>query len=54
MTKKRLTADEILFVGDRFDVDGNDYPVLATGVSCQPVAGPMQTLKVIRDLLKNL
>jgi phosphomannomutase len=54
MEKNKLKPHEILFIGDRFDEDGNDYPVLKTDVKYQSVAGPMQTLKIIRDLLKSI
>jgi phosphomannomutase len=45
----QLTAapDELLFVGDRLDETGNDYPVLAVGVPCVPVTCWQDTLTVI-------
>jgi HAD superfamily hydrolase (TIGR01484 family) len=49
-----LDKEEILFVGDRFDVDGNDYPVIDTGVEYQAVTGSKETLRLIRDLLKTI
>lgn len=44
-------ASEILFIGDRLDPAGNDYPVVATGVPCVAVSGPAQTLEVINHLV---
>ncbi len=41
------TPEELLFVGDRLDETGNDYPVLATGVPCVPVTSWQDTLIVI-------
>ena len=38
---------ELLFVGDRLDEIGNDYPVLAMGVPCVPVTSWQDTLTVI-------
>lgn len=34
-----IALDDMLFVGDRLDADGNDYPVLALGVACHAVTG---------------
>lgn len=34
-----IALDDMLFVGDRLDPDGNDYPVLALGVACHAVTG---------------
>lgn len=41
----------LVFLGDRLDERGNDYPVLATGVPCQAVSGPEDTLGWLRRLL---
>jgi HAD superfamily hydrolase (TIGR01484 family) len=54
MNRTFLKKEEILFVGDRFDVDGNDYPVIETGVEYQAVTGSKETLRLIRDLLKTI
>ncbi|GAA1421076.1 HAD-IIB family hydrolase [Agrococcus citreus] len=42
---------EMLFIGDRLDVDGNDYPVVATGVPTLAVTGWEQTVEVIERML---
>ena len=34
-----IPLEDMLFVGDRLDPDGNDYPVLAMGVPCHAVEG---------------
>jgi len=49
-----LNTSEVVFIGDRFDKNGNDFPVLQTGVRCIEVKTPWQTLGVISDLLKTL
>jgi phosphomannomutase len=41
------TEQELVFVGDRLDQDGNDHPVLALGVPCVAVSGWEDTLTVI-------
>jgi HAD superfamily hydrolase (TIGR01484 family) len=46
-----LGMNEILFIGDRLDPTGNDYPVKAIGVPCRAVSSPDDTLKVIDELL---
>jgi HAD superfamily hydrolase (TIGR01484 family) len=47
MTQLHATPQELLFVGDRLDETGNDYPVLAMGVPCVPVTSWQDTLTVI-------
>jgi len=42
-----VTTDDVLFVGDRLDEEGNDHPVLALGVRCVPVRDWHDTLTVI-------
>jgi hypothetical protein len=44
----------MLFVGDRLDPDGNDYPVLAMGVACQAVDGWEATVEFLDGLLPTL
>lgn len=43
---------QILFIGDRLDKDGNDYPVKSTGAACVAVKNPEGTTKIIDQLLK--
>lgn len=47
MTQIHAAPAELLFVGDRLDETGNDYPVLAFGVPCVPVTSWQDTLIVI-------
>jgi HAD superfamily hydrolase (TIGR01484 family) len=47
-----LKPDDVLFVGDRLDEGGNDHSVMRTGANCYPVDGPLDTLQLIKDLLK--
>ena len=47
MMRFHVTPEELLFVGDRLDESGNDYPVLAVGVPCVPVTSWQDTLTVI-------
>ena len=46
-----LTTAEILFIGDRLDEGGNDYPVRAMGVPCVAVEGWEQTAEYVSLLL---
>ncbi len=46
-----IALDDMLFIGDRLDPDGNDYPVLAMGVACQAVTGWEHTVEVLEALL---
>ena len=52
LTGIRLT--EMLFIGDRLDPDGNDYPVLALGVPTLAVRGWEHTLEVLDELIPQL
>ncbi|MBD3688858.1 HAD-IIB family hydrolase [Nanchangia anserum] len=46
-----LDPDDVVFFGDRLDPDGNDYPVLSTGVTCREVTNPADTAAQLRALL---
>ena len=52
MRQIHATPEELLFVGDRLDEAGNDYPVLAVGVPCVPVTSWQDTLKVIAQFIE--
>lgn len=45
-----VDLDELLFIGDRLDETGNDYPVYALGVTSIPVHGWRDTLDVVTAL----
>ena len=49
-----IALEDMLFVGDRLDPDGNDYPVLAIGVPCHAVEGWQDTAEYLDDLLPTL
>jgi phosphomannomutase len=46
-----IPLGEMLFVGDRLDPDGNDYPVKTLGVACHAVEGWEDTAELISDIL---
>ncbi|MEU4513295.1 HAD-IIB family hydrolase [Nonomuraea wenchangensis] len=46
-----LSIDDVLFVGDRLDEGGNDYPVKQMGVECVAVEGWEQTAEFVADFL---
>jgi HAD superfamily hydrolase (TIGR01484 family) len=46
--------NDMLFVGDRLDPDGNDYPVLALGVECHAVDGWEETAEFLESLIPAL
>ncbi len=52
MTQIHAAPEELLFVGDRLDEAGNDYPVLAVGVPCVPVTSWQDTLTVIAQFIE--
>jgi HAD superfamily hydrolase (TIGR01484 family) len=49
-----IALDDMLFVGDRLDEAGNDYPVLALGVDCHAVEGWEDTAAYLEDLIPRL
>lgn len=46
-----ISLDDMLFVGDRLDPDGNDYPVKALGVACVEVDGWEDTAAYLTEYL---
>lgn len=46
-----IPLGDMLFVGDRLDPDGNDYPVKAMGVTCHAVEGWEDTVDYLEQLL---
>jgi phosphomannomutase len=49
-----IDLDDMLFVGDRLDPAGNDYPVKAMGVECHAVKGWEDTDAFLRALIPTL
>lgn len=49
-----IPLDAMLFVGDRLDENGNDYPVLAMGVTCHAVTGWQDTAAFLSTLIPGL
>lgn len=49
-----IPLTDMLFLGDRLDEDGNDYPVLALGVPCRAVDGPDDTAAFLDELIPTL
>jgi phosphomannomutase len=49
-----INFDEMLFIGDRLDADGNDYPVKALGVPTHAVASWVETAKFVSALVPTL
>ena len=45
-----IALEEMIFVGDRLDPEGNDYPVKALGVPCQAVGGWQDTVTYVTSL----
>jgi phosphomannomutase len=43
--------EQMLFVGDRLDPDGNDFPVVALGIPTQAVEGWEETAEVVERFL---
>ncbi len=52
--KLGLANEDILFVGDRLDAGGNDYPVKAMGISCVAVQHWQHTAIFVRGLIATI
>lgn len=48
-----IALGDMLFIGDRLDPDGNDYPVKAMGVRCHAVDGWEDTANFLEALLAD-
>lgn len=48
-----IPYDEMLFVGDRLDPDGNDFPVIALGIPTRAVDGWEDTAEVVEQFLSE-
>ncbi|GAA4680797.1 HAD-IIB family hydrolase [Phytohabitans rumicis] len=49
-----LAKEDVLFVGDRLDEGGNDYPVKAMGIRCVAVSRWQDTAEYVEHLLPSL
>jgi phosphomannomutase len=49
-----ISLRDMLFVGDRLDEDGNDYPVKALGVECVAISGWEETAALVEELTSRL
>ncbi|QKD79903.1 HAD hydrolase family protein [Actinomyces marmotae] len=49
-----IPGERMLFVGDRLDPEGNDYPVLALGIPCHAVSGWEETAVFVADLAQRI
>lgn len=49
-----IATEDMLFVGDRLDPDGNDYPVKAMGIDCHAVTGWPDTAAFLESLIPEL
>ena len=49
-----IPLDDMLFVGDRLDAKGNDYPVKALGVPCRAVTGWEDTVGYVTALAARI
>ncbi len=48
-----ISKDQVLFIGDKLEDGGNDYPVKAMGVDCIAVEHWEQTALVIETIIKS-
>ena len=53
MEQTGLGPGDIVFFGDRLDPDGNDFPVIATGIECRSVTDWRDTAAQVRAMLAD-
>ncbi len=53
MDELKISAAEILFIGDRLEEGGNDYPVKAMGIDCVQVLDYRMTPAVVEGIVKT-
>ncbi len=51
--KLGFSKEEMLFLGDKLEEGGNDYPVKTTGVFCIPVRSVEETKSILRLILNQ-
>ena len=49
-----IPASEMLFIGDRLDPEGNDYPVKAAGYATRAVSGWEECVDVIDEIVASM
>ena len=49
-----IDVHQIIFVGDRMDPDGNDYPAAVAGTRAVRVTGPADTVMLCDDIIESL
>lgn len=54
MQQLSLEPEKVLFVGDRLDPAGNDFPVISTGVHTHEVSSWQETNEYISQLVKTV
>lgn len=48
-----IKQGNMLFIGDRLQPGGNDYPVYELGIACHAVAGPEETESYVQGLVED-
>jgi phosphomannomutase len=48
-----IPFEQMIFVGDRLDADGNDFPVVALGIPTHAVEGWEDTARFVQDFLAS-
>jgi phosphomannomutase len=48
----KVSKNDIMFVGDKLEPGGNDYPAKRAGVECVAVSDPQETAELIKKLIQ--
>ena len=49
-----IEVGQIVFIGDRMEPDGNDYPAAKVGTRAVKVNGPADTVKLCGEIIARL
>ena len=49
-----IEVGQIVFIGDRMEPDGNDYPAAKAGTRAVKVNGPADTVKLCGEIIARL
>lgn len=50
---KRMTIDDLIYIGDSLQDGGNDAIVKITGIDCISTSGPAETIRIIDQILES-
>jgi phosphomannomutase len=50
----QIPIEDMIFIGDELDENGNDYPVRSLGIECIEVQNHLETESILKKILQNV